>query len=331
MKAFCKYCLLLNLVTLFVFILAAESKAQITDPTNTESGIRGAPRVYKFSARTTALGNATVAGIHDLMAINMNPASLAFVKNLNAVQLNIYQNWNNNLMLENIAFPLFASSQHTFAGQIGLHHGGITATNFLGTSPLPQPSITMYQIDLAYAYTIDGVLSLGIMNNISFAQNNNNSQAQYWTSFITLGLLYSPSQSVSYGLSFRGLGRSVTYRFISGGRTALVSQNLREVLELGATMRFPVNTRDPYMVISMANEKKFGLDGIWYKAGVDARPWPFLSIRAGIMIQSATEVVAPRFGIGIIGDNIELDYAISYDNDLYERFHQLTLTLHLGQ
>ncbi|HET6527552.1 MAG TPA: hypothetical protein VFG39_02255, partial [Balneolaceae bacterium] len=202
-----KYYFFVSFAALFAFILPKESQGQITDPTNTESGIRGAPRVYKFSARTTALGNATVAGIHDLMAINMNPASLAFVKNLNAVQLNIYQNWNNNLMLENLAFPVFASPHHTLAAQIGIHNGGISAFNLLGTNPLPQPSITMYQLDLAYAYTIDGVLSLGIMNNISFAQNNNDSQAQYWTSFFTLGVLYSPSQSVSYGLTFRGLGR----------------------------------------------------------------------------------------------------------------------------
>ncbi|HET6528793.1 MAG TPA: hypothetical protein VFG39_08605, partial [Balneolaceae bacterium] len=122
---------------------------------------------------------------------------------------------------------------------------------------------------------------------------------------------------------------SVTYRFIAGGRTAFLSQNLREILEIGATMRFPVDTREPYMAISLANEKRFGIDGIWYKGGIDARIWPFLSLRFGLMIQSETEVVAPRFGFGLISDVVELDYALSFNDDLYERFHQLTLTLHL--
>lgn len=314
----------------FAFIFPTAANAQITDPANTESGLRGAPRVYKYGARTTAMGNANVADIENLMSVNINPASLSFVRNLNALQLNIYQNWNNNLMLENIAFPLYAKSDHTLAGQFGMHHGGASATNLLGAPPLPQPSLRMYQLDLAYAYTIEGVLSLGILNNVSFAQNRG-SRAQYWTSFVTLGMLYSPSQSVSYGISFRGLGRSVVYQFVEGGQTALVSQNLREVLELGATMRFPTNAKETYLTLSLANEKRFGENGIWYKAGTDVRVTPFLSLRAGILIQSATNIAAPRFGIGIINDVIELDYAISYNNDLYERFHQLTLTLHLDQ
>lgn len=329
MKSRLIYYHILTFTLAITLSLPALAKAQITDPTDTENGLRGAPIVYKYAARAAAMANATVGDIQNLMAINVNPAALAFVQNMRSVQLNIYQNWNNNLMLENFAFPIFANSKHAFAGQIGLHHGGIKSTNFLGTNPMPQPSVTMYQLDLAYAITVQDVLSFGILNNISFAQNNNN--AQYWTSHFTLGVVYSPSLSVSYGMAFRGLGRSLVYRFVGDGRTAFASQDLREVLELGATMRFPVDTQDPYFSLSLANAKRFGEAGIWYKGGFEVKTLPFLLLRAGLLYQSDTDVTAPRFGIGIVGDVVELDYALSYDRELYERFHQLTLTLHLGR
>lgn len=320
---------ILTLATLLSGWVTAAT-AQITDRSGTQSGLRGAVHSYKYDARTTALGDANVGGIHGLMNLNMNPAALPFVQDLRSVQVNVFQNWNNNTMMENVAFPLFANQKHTLAGQLARHHSGFSQTNLLGTAPNPQPSLTMYQADLAYAYTIQNVLSLGVLNNYSYATNPLNN-AQYWTSFVTLGATYSPSEAISYGAVFRGLGRSVTYEFIGDGETVLGSQNLREVLEIGATMRFPVRAERTKMTLSLANEKRFGQNGIWYKGGLEVNVQPFLSLRGGLLIQSATNVRAPRLGIGYISDVFEVDYALSFERRLYERYHQLSLTLHIGQ
>lgn len=306
--------------------LPAEIWAQLANTSDDPRGLRGAPRVYKFGARTAALGDATVADIRDLSAINMNPAALSFVSDINSVQVNTIQNWNNNLMLENLTFPVFKYAKHTIAAQLGFHHRGLELTNILGTTPLPQPNMLMYQFDLAYSISFQDVLSFGVFNNISFAQNE---IAQYWTYYPILGLLYAPSHSISYGIVFRGLGRSVTYLFPDNRTTALGSQNLRESLELGATLQLPVDLKATSFAIYFANEKRFGQDGLWYKAGLEIDRLSYLSLRGGIILQPETNIYAPRFGIGIVTNMVELNYAISYDKRLYERFHQLGLTLHL--
>jgi hypothetical protein len=313
----------------FSLALPVELWAQITDKTNTSNGTNGALRIYKYDARATALGDATVGDHKDLSAINMNPAALSFVKNnIYSVEINSMQNWNNNMMLENITFPVFKYYDHTFAGQLAIHHPGIEKTNILGTYPYPQPDLLMYQIDLAYSVSFQEVLSIGIFNNFTYAENDN---AQYWTYYPVFGLMYAPSQSISYGVVFRGIGRSVTYLMANNGITALGSQNLRESLELGATLLLPVETDNASFSVSLSNEKQFGEKGLWYKAGIEVMGWTFAALRGGLLIQPETKVYAPRFGLGIVTNVIEMEYAISYDNRLYERYHQVGLTLHLDK
>lgn len=331
MRLLAKICALLALSTFLGSLLPGmAANAQITDPTGTEDGRRGALNVYKYDARTTALGDANVGGLHNLMNMNMNPASLSFTREPRSIQADAFQNWNNNMMMETVAFPMLVNSKHALAGQLSRSHGGMKQTNLLGTSPHPQPSLSMYQFDIGYAYTIQGVLSLGILNNFSYTENPNNN-AQYWTSFTTLGVTYSPSQSISYGASFRGLGRSPTYEFIEDGETILGSQNLQEILELGATMRFPVEGERTVMSLSLSNEKRFGQNGIWYKGGLELFPTSYLALRGGALLHTATNIRAPRFGIGFVSDAFELDYALSFERQLYQRYHQLSLTLHLGR
>ncbi len=302
--------------------------AQLTDTTN--SGQRGALKIYKFNARTTALADATVGEPADLSVININPAGLSFVEDYKTVQANISQNWNNNMMLENFTLPAFKFDNHAFAAQFAIHHDqGPESFNILGNNPMPQPKVTMYQADVVYSLTVQDVLSLGILNSFSFAQN---SIAQYWTYYPVLGMMYAPSQSITYGITFRGLGRSVVYNVVNNSRlTTLGSQDLRETLELGAALQFPVDTDKTYLSISLANEKRFGEEGIWYKAGLELRSFSYLILRTGLIFQPETDVYAPRFGIGIASDLLALDYALSYSKELYERYHQLGITLHLDQ
>jgi hypothetical protein len=329
MNKIIKYHFIWGLSALFLLLVNVPLvEAQITDTTNTESGRRGAPRVYKYSTRTTALGDATVADPHDLSVININPAGLSFVRDIKVAQFNLHQNWNNNLMYENFSFPVFKMYNHTIAAQFTMHQRGFQSTNILGSSPFPQPQITMYQLDVVYSFSIGNVLSLGVLNNFTLAKNQ---IAQYWTYYPTLGLMYAPTQSISYGIAFRGLGRSIVYQFPGNDITTLGSQDLRESLEIGATLYFPVDTDRTFLSISMANEKRFGEKGMWYKAGMELTSIPHIALRSGLIVHPEDNLYAPRFGIGIDSNVIEVDYSISYEKRLYERFHQLGITLHLDK
>ncbi len=301
-------------------------RAQITDTAGVSDGTRGAPRSFKFDTRTTALGDATVADPTDLTSININPANLSFVRNTDVLHIDMHQNWNNNLMFQNITFPAFRNGSHTIAGQFAFHHAGVNATNFLGTNPLPEPNLSMIQLETAYAYSFENTLSFGVLNSISFAQNE---VARFWTISPSLGMLYAPSESVSYGIAFRGLGRSITYQQIGEDLTALGSQNLRESLELGATLQFPVDTDDTYLSLSLANEKRFGENGVWYKIGLEVYVVPSVALRSGLLFHPERNIYAPRFGVGVNSGIIRIDYSVSHSRNLLERFHQLGLTLQL--
>lgn len=327
--------------TLFLLIAMAipgEVWAQLTDQSGAENGLRGAPRAYKYDARTSALGDATVADPTLLSGYNMNPATLSFVQNPNVVQINSHHSWNNNLMQQTISLPAVQFDNHHLAAQVGVTHQGANALNYLGDNNLPEPVMDGAHLDIAYAFSYENVLSLGMVNSFSLIQNN---RTDSWSYFTTIGLLYAPSQSVSYGIAFRGLGTGPVYEIAGAdagneepegeGETLLDFQDLRERLELGATLRFPVNTDNTYLALSLANEKRFGQDGIWYKAGLELEVIPSVALRSGILFQPERDLYTPRFGIGIDAKFVKIDYSISYKDQLFEHFHQLGLTIHFDR
>lgn len=310
---------------LFTAMVPTQLQAQI-DSTDIAQN-RGKPTLHKYDARTLSLAGATVADATRLTAININPASLTFVKHQNLVQLNISQNWNNDMVLGNMTFPIFRNNNHGIAGQVGIHQSGIESPEFIRDNTLERPDISLYQFDLAYAYSLDNVLSFGIQNHFSFAHTQDH---QSWTYFPTFGMLYSPSQSISYGVAYRGLGRNVFYR-VQNDRTLLESEYQKNSLELGATLKFPVDTDQNYLALSLANEKRFEEDGIWYKTGLEVKPASFLLLRGGLLFRPEDEIYAGRFGIGIVTSMLELDYTLSSVDRLYENYHQLGLTIHLNR
>lgn len=329
---------LIILFLLTAMAIPVEVWAQLTDTSGAEEGLRGAPRTYKYDARTSALGDATVADPTYLSGYNMNPAILSFVRDANVVQVNSYHAWNNNLMQQVITLPAIRQDVHSVSAQFGVIHNGINSLNYLGGSEVPEPEIDGIHLDLAYAYSYENVLSLGVMNNISYMQNN---QSDLWSYSMNLGVLYAPSESVSYGMVFRGLGRSPVYEITEqddgtigpgeAGQTVVRDQNLRESLELGATLRLPVDSDYTDFSMSLANEKRFGQSGLWYKIGVELNVHSAVYFRGGLLFQPNDDIYTPRLGLGIDGDFVKIDYSVSFQDQLFERFHQLGLTIHFDR
>lgn len=314
-----------GLLALFLCLMIPhDAWAQLIDDSDSEEN---APRIYKYSARTGALGDATIADAGNISVININPAGLSFVPNLLEGQINLSQNWNNNLMLENFTLPGFRANRHSFAAQFGIQHDrGFESLNLLGENPMGTPKIMMYQLDVAYSFAIND-FSIGLLNNISYA---NNPTSQSWAYYPTLGIFYAPNESLSYGLTFRGLGTIPTYVINTPSRTTLGTQELTETLDLGTTLKFPVHADRHYFSLSLATEKRFGEDHIWYKAGLELTGIPHLALRTGLIVLPENDMYAPRFGVGILSNFLELDYTISHHRGLFERYHQLGVTLNFA-
>ncbi|MEX0648888.1 MAG: hypothetical protein WEA56_11090 [Balneolaceae bacterium] len=336
MKKLLQYSSFIILFMLTAVALPGEVWAQLTDTTGVSEGLRGAPRAYNYDARTTALGDATVADPTYLTGFNMNPATLSFVRDADVVQLNSYHAWNNNLMEQSITLPAIRYRNHRMAAQFGVIHNGINSLNYRGESQVPEPNLNGAHMDLAYAISYENVLSFGILNSFRYAQNSNNNDGR-WSYFASLGVLYAPSESVSYGVAFRGLGHSPVYQLAEAGQlgnsgeTILADQNLRESLELGATLKFPVDTDHNYLALSLANEKRFGEDGIWYKIGFEFYVVPALALRSGLLFQPDRDLYTPRFGLGLDVDILKIDYSVSYKDQIFEHFHQLGLTIYFDR
>lgn len=314
---------LLLISLLFFLVYPAQLKGQADNPAITQGTIHSTTP----GVRSTALGDATVADYRELSTVSINPASLSFVRNLKRLEFNTSQSWNTNLMLQNLTLPIFADATHRVALQTGILHKGIDATNPTGSGLASAPELMLYRFDLGYAYSFDSVLSIGVLNSLSLTRN---AESNYTTNLISFGVLYAPSQSISYGLAFRNLGRNISYK-VSEEETELSTYNMHESLELGATLNFPVDTDRTYLSLSLGNEKKFRESGIWYKIGLELNINSQLQLRSGLIMQPESDIYAPRFGVGMNFKKYSVGYSFSTGKKLNERFHQLGMIIHFNR
>ncbi len=305
----------------FIFLLcySPSSMAQIqVDPEN-----RGSLGIQKFDTRTLSMGSATLADVYGRASVGINPSLSGLYESNSLLQVSMYHNWDNNLMQHSLTLPTLETGSHHFTARVGLIHSGSDAFNYLGTASLPEPDLEQYQATIVYAYALSNEFSVGWLQNVSYTSNE---EAQFWTYSSDLGMVYAPEKSITYGLSFRGIGHETTYEIIETGQTTLGSTLLRQSLEVGATVRYPTEKRT-YLSISFANEKKFGQDGLWYKGGVELLPFSFLAVRSGMMFNFTESVSLPRFGLGYHSKFVRLDYTVAPNEFRNEHFHQLGLTV----
>jgi hypothetical protein len=318
--------------TLFIYIslillallIPITADAQLADTTGLSGGMMDAPIVYKAESRTIAMGNAGIADPYSNASMNLNPALLSFAVYNRSFNINSNQNWDNLIVYHMLTFPALQAGKHSFVLQAGLHHQSTDEFNLLTDRELIDPDIAIFQVDAGYAFRISDVFSVGAFQNVTYSTNKN---GQYWTYYANLGLIYNPVGTVSYAAVFRGLGRSPIYEFLENDVTILGSQALRQSLEIGATIRYPDQTDMPYLAISFSNEKRFGEDGMWYKAGVEVKPVSLVSLRSGLMFKPEDRLFIPRYGLGLNLAFIHLDYSASPRSVYGEHFHQLGLMI----
>ncbi len=309
--------------TLITFLILLMCQSNAMAQTETDADNEGSLRVQKFDVRTLSLGNATLADAFGNTTIGINPALSGILNNGREMHLNSYHNWDTNLMQHDITLPSIILDKHHFTARVGATTNGYDGINYLGSARLPEPDVEQYFTELAYAYAFSSVFSMGVLQSVTYTFND---ETNFLTYFADFGLVYTPNENISYGLAVRGVGRDSHYRINEGDEIILFHQRLGQTLDLGSTFRFTTDKRT-FLSISLANEKRFGEDGIWYKGGIEYLPVPAISIRTGALFHIGQDLFLPRLGLGFdTGGYFNINYMVAPRNIRGENFHQLGLT-----
>jgi len=305
-------------ISLFIVGISTQSvvEAQIITPDENQ----GVLAIQQFDTRSVSMGNATVSDLYGRASIGINPALSGLYINRTVFQINTHYNRNINMLQYSLMLPTISIQNHHFTTNVGFLNRGFS--KFVN-SRYQTPDVNFYHAELAYAYSIAEVFSLGVLQSVTNAFNDD---AKFLTYFTNLGLVYAPAENISYGMVVRGLGYEVNYEINESGTTTLERNLMQQSIELGATFRFPTEERT-YLVMSFANEKRFGEKGLWYKAGIELIPVSFISFRGGALFHDRNSSFAPRAGIGLNFNFASIDYAIAPKKMSGEYFHQLGITI----
>lgn len=280
-----------------------------------------------FDARTLSMSNSTIADVSVMPDIGINAALLGLVNQPSVIKFNSNHNWENNLMQHSLRLPNLNYGPHHITTRFGFLHQGFDNLPFTSSSTLSTPDVLRYQGEIAYAITFSEYFSIGTLQSISFTSTTNG-RAKYRSYVADIGLVYSPTGPVSYGMVFRGLGHETNFEVIENEQTRLEGRLATQVLEVGATIRYPIEDRT-YLSISFANEKRFGQDGLWYKGGLEITPFSFIEIRAGGRVNFNRSHFIPRVGLGVNTGMLQINYMIAPKKIFGEQFHQIGLTIQL--
>ncbi len=279
-----------------------------------------------FDTRSLSMAATTISDVFGQPSIGINPAIAGVSILPGYIQVNTNHNWDNELVVHSLSLPVISIGHHHLTTRLALAHQELDDLPFADRVNGPEPDLMMYRADLAYSVSFSSYFSIGILQSLSYSTSNR--ESHFWNYSLDLGLVYAPDGPVSYAAVFRGLGNETTYEIIETGLTTLGTQQGQQILELGASFRFPIEERT-YMSISFSNEKKFGEDGLWYKGGMELVPIAGLNLRGGLLINFDQSKLIPRVGLGIQLRLFELDYMIAPETLTGEQFHQVGITIQL--
>ncbi len=252
-------------------------------------------------ARDAALGGSDISGAYNISSMYLNPAATVFTPS-GSIFINHSQTKDNFGMGENFAFSAFKNnSQALTLGFSVFHLGYLNSFN-----SLPGQHILEMGYDVSFSSLITPTFSAGMA---AYFQNGRTNNSQQFASTYSLGLDYAPSADISYGLVFSGLGSNLNY---TEQDSIILSQavNAPKILEIGATMSYPssASLRRKFLFLSLANEKIFSQKGLYYKGGIEIRPFYFIALRFGYV--TGPKINEPSYGLGIHFDMLNMEYTI---------------------
>ncbi len=297
---------LLSILTIF-FICIFEINAQVIEQTNL------------LGARNAGMGDADISSSYDISSMYENPATTVFMRR-NSIMFNHAENRNGMGMVENLTFPILPSGPQMLSFGLQLFHFG-----YLDHTPgMTGVHILEYGYDVALSTLITPTFSVGALAGIKDGITN---QTNTWAASYSVGLVYSPSSDINYAIVYRGRGNDIQYQQNDSVFDAVNTLQFNK-LEIGASMSYPSTSslRRRIFSLSLANEKIFGISGLYYKGGLEIIPIKFLSLRFGYIVGPG--INEPRYGIGFRFDNFRLEY-VYYSNNYSDLVQQFSLVYEL--
>jgi len=258
-------------------------------------------------ARAAANAESGVGDILDIASMYGNPASLAFLTSTD-ILLSHRKDWNEKIFHENLTVPVLLSTKVALGVGASAHRAG----TFSSSSNL---KFTEYGIDVGIGFRIYPVLSFGVMFS---GYNGVTDRGNLSAGLASLGVVYSPTPDISYGLKFNGLGAANRYYLSSDGTQSMVQRiTPDQSVEIGSTMRFPTTRERPIIVVSIAAQKfvrggdprlssRAQIDENRIRGGIEIRPVSSVGMRFGYL--SGPFQRGPRFGLVVSVSQIEIAY-----------------------
>ena len=298
-------------VFLLVFVMfittgLSHSWAQVIDP-----AFRGDPR---FSgARGAALGGALGSDAYDIETLYWNPAGINTIARP-GIMASHRHDWDLAVYEEGIAARLVKSGGHALAASVRVIHAG-------SIGQVKDLKFRQFSGDIAYAYELITDFSFGILAGVRMGSTDAGSTTGY---SMSLGILYSPSPSVSYGLTMRDLGRSLEYlpQSIAAGARPTLDEFRPAAMEISSTLRFPSKSRSHFLQILVAVEHNMITKEYLYRGGLEVLLTDFLAARLGYVNAPVTQA---NGGLGLMLGRLELDYAIMPRKSGAARFDEWSL------
>ncbi|MEX2396288.1 MAG: hypothetical protein WD491_04640 [Balneolales bacterium] len=301
--------LLLSFAFIVTFLPDHDVRAQLlTDSGNFHFGNS------QLGARSSALANTQDA--YSLEGIYRNPAAFLFSPSSTSMMANTFYSHTYDIAVENVIGVINRSENNLITVGATLQHNGLSQI-YSGSQDFPL-NFTQYGLSASYAVAVLPSFSIGAGASGSYGTTGDDSN---WTLASNFGVYYTPTSSLSYGISYSGLGSGLEHLgdgllYVSSDkpttdkhRTDLLLNKMPHRLEIGATMRFPTISREPDFSLSFANEKIFGESGMVYKAGLEIYPGNHMALRGGYIHSPFADGV--RLGFGLFLGKLTVDYAFS--------------------
>lgn len=277
-------------ILLLIFIIAVDLESYNFDFKNTSRINQG--------ARLASLGLSFNADYSEPGIIYFNPAGLAYLKNFD-IQLNHYQEKSVNAFSQGIIFPVHITKFENIAFSLNTLHSGYFKKN-----ELPQLRFIQFAYHVAYSREVVNNLSIGAIFGFQYTKSNYN---DLWTYRSLLSLSYVPTEEISYTFAVGELGSGIQYS-LSDNETILKRINLPNGMQVGITMRHPINITESLFSISLSSEKVFNEKDLRYKTGLEVYPIRFIAFRIGYVVTN--NVKYATFGSGLTIGKFKIDTAI---------------------
>jgi len=271
--------------------------------------------------RSLALGRANAADPVNPSISFLNPASFSLT-NRKSLSYASYHSWERNIYTSEIAFRAKQHYGHGFALNFQFLDSGFNQVNYLGNAEFTEPDIQSMQLTLGYSYATSSVFSIGILGRGYTAWNDEKATERANFDF---GLLYAPTQMLSYSLVFRNLGFGLEYEILGNGNTKFRNINLNESVEYGSSFYFPNQSERWVVSIHGAAESYLDKNNTIIRAGVEVKPISPISIRGGYF--DGDDELGFSFGIGADLSFFSLSYSVLADSRTIDRSHQLELLI----